>query len=163
MTSQKAWHEICLDLSLYFGCRLRGSTQLITPLHSLRFLEDISKSVDNHDYFRKIQGFFVLPDLKYKNVTDYEKFISTNSMLSDPFPSRDVGTRKAEGAYPPLQSWFLADQLTLSQPGGQIMPPHYYAPQIFRPSDISVLYTTSSKSPFSSCSDPLVLLAPNLT
>ena len=43
-----------------------------------------------------------------------EKFISTNSMLSDPFPS-------------------------------------------------ILLYTTSSKSPFSSCSDPLVLLAPNLT
>ena len=56
---------------------------------------------------------FVLFDLKYKNATDYEKFISTNSMLSDPFPS-------------------------------------------------ILLYTTSSKSPFSSCSDPLVLLAPNL-
>ena len=34
----------------------------------------------------------------------------------------------------------LADQLTLSQPGGQIMPPNYYwHPQIFWPSDGSGL------------------------
>ena len=29
----------------------------------------------------------------------------------------------------------LVDQLTLSQPGGQIMPNYYWHPRIFRPSD----------------------------
>ena len=34
----------------------------------------------------------------------------------------------------------LADQLTLSQPGGQIMPQHHYwHPRIFRPSDIPAM------------------------
>ena len=37
----------------------------------------------------------------------------------------------ARGAQAPQ---FLADQLTLSQPGGQILPTQYYEPpQIFRP------------------------------
>ena len=39
-----------------------------------------------------------------------------------------------EGALAP--SHFLAEQLTLSQPGGQIMPPTVLrAPRIFRPCD----------------------------
>ena len=53
--------------------------------------------------------------------------------------SRDVGRGGggAEEANAPPQ--ILAEQLTLSLPGGQIMPPHYYystTPEIFRTSDI---------------------------
>ena len=44
-----------------------------------------------------------------------------------------------EGGLKPPQ--FLADQLTLSQPGGHILPTQYYEPpQIFRPCDGPVVY-----------------------
>ena len=43
----------------------------------------------------------------------------------------------------------LADQLTLSHPGGQIMPPHYYlAPRIFRPSYGPAVHATVTSAKY---------------
>ena len=53
-----------------------------------------------------------------------------NSGVEKPGPSQAGGG----GPVPPPH--FLADQLTLSQPGGHIIPTQYYVPpQIFRPCD----------------------------
>ena len=77
------------------------------------------------------------------------------------FVYRDGGTgRGAEGEHAPQ---ILADQLTLSQPGGgQIMPPQFYSPPLrFADQTPFLVYSrrlTSLKLDFSSCSQlPLLL------
>ena len=47
----------------------------------------------------------------------------------------------------PRHPQILSHQLTLSQPGGQIMPPHYYwHPRIYRPFDSPVMDRMSTKN-----------------
>ena len=67
---------------------------------------------------------------------------------------RDVGNKVGRGvARPPPKIW--AEQFTLSQSWGQILPPHYYpCLQIFRPSDVLVFWQRAEQGrPGTFCSE----------
>jgi hypothetical protein len=66
-----------------------------------------------------------------KEAPEFKKTASLKCPIRKNEPECKI-TALSQACVPPQ---FLADQLSLSQLGGQIMPNYYWHPRIFRPSD----------------------------